>query len=236
LKPALVLVHGAVLNRGMWAPIAADLGRDFQVVTPDLPGHGARAGEPFRLDTAVAMVWEVAQSLAPAPIVLCGDSLGGYVSLASAASLGDQLKGAVLGGCTANFQGPAVLMYKVQIALTKLLPPAKLKAQLEARLRKEYEAGPAIIAGGISPGPYSDAVDELRKVNFRGVLASITVPLLLINGSRDWAHVLGERGALAANPRAMLRRLPGVGHGVSLSRPAEFAAIVREFVSLRIGD
>ena len=114
--------------------------------------------------------------------------------------------------------------------------PAKLKAQLEARIGKEFEAGPAILAAGLSPESYADAVHELRKVNFRAVLASITVPLLLVNGSRDWAHVLGERGALAANPRARLRRLPGVGHGVTLSRPAEFAALIREFVSLTIGD
>ena len=237
MKPALVLIHGAVLNGGMWAPIAADLGRDFKVVTPDLPGHGTRAGEPFRLDTAVAMVREIAQSLAPSPIVLCGDSLGGYVSLASAASLGDQLKGAVLGGCTGNFQGPVILLLKAQMALGKLASPAKLKSQLEARILKEkYEAGPAILAGGISPESFAVAVRELQKVDFRAVLASITVPLVFVNGSRDWAHTLGERGTLAANPRATLRRFPGTGHGVTIIRPAEFTAIVREFVSLTIGD
>jgi pimeloyl-ACP methyl ester carboxylesterase len=138
----------------------------------------------------------------------------------------------VLGGCTANLQGPVLLLFKLQIAMAGLIAPAKLKAQLEKRIRKEYEAGPAILAGGLSPESYLAAVEEIRKVDFRSVLASITVPLFLVNGSRDIAHVVCERGARAANPRAELRRFPGVGHGVTLTRPAAFSALVREFVTL----
>jgi 3-oxoadipate enol-lactonase len=38
---AIVLVHGHPFNRGMWAPQADSLARDFRVVAPDLPGYGA---------------------------------------------------------------------------------------------------------------------------------------------------------------------------------------------------
>ena len=129
-NPALVLIHGAVLNGGMWSPIVADLAADFQTVTPDMPGHGARMSEPFRLDRAVAVVQETVAALAPAPVVLVGDSLGSYVSIAAAGSLGSQVKGAVLGGGTGNFQGPVGLACAVQIWLTNRIPPAKLQAKL----------------------------------------------------------------------------------------------------------
>lgn len=82
----------------MWDPVVAALGAEFQVHTPDLPGHGARAGEPFRMAAAVAMVREVVEAVAPAPVVLGGDSLGSYVALASAPNLGDRLRGLVLAG------------------------------------------------------------------------------------------------------------------------------------------
>jgi pimeloyl-ACP methyl ester carboxylesterase len=227
----LLLVHGAVLNGGMWAPIAADLSRDYNVLTPDLPGHGSRAGERFTLAAAVETVTGLAKSLAPAPVVLAGDSLGGYVSLASASALGDQLKGAVLAGCTAHFQGPVLLMFKAQLALTRMLSPETLKARLEASIRKEYpQAASAILSGGLAPGTFADAVAELRKVDFAAVLASFTPPLLLINGSRDLAHVFGERRARHANPRAEVRRLKGMGHGVSIRRPELFAGILRKFL------
>lgn len=231
MPPTLILVHGAVLNGGMWAPIAADLSRDYNVLTPDLPGHGKRAGEKFTLAAAVQTVTEIAKQLAPAPIVLAGDSLGGYVSLASASALGDQLKGAVLAGCTANFQGPVILAYKLQIALTGMLSPETLKTRLEASIREKYpQAASAILEGGLAFDAFRDAVAELQKVDFSVVLASFKAPLLLLNGSRDWQHVLGERRARMANPRAEIRRLKGIGHGVSIQRPARFAGILREFL------
>ncbi|HKP27879.1 MAG TPA: alpha/beta hydrolase [Gemmatimonadales bacterium] len=231
MPPALILVHGAVLNGGMWAPIAADLSRDYNVLTPDLPGHGKRVGEKFTLAAAIATVTDLAKQLAPTPIVLAGDSLGGYISLASGSALGDQLKGAVLGGCTGNFQGPVILALKAQMALTRLLSPESLKTRLEANIRREYpESAAAILADGITPGVFAVAVEELRKVDFRPVLASFKPPLLLLNGSKDWAHVLGEPRVRRANPRAEIRRLKGLGHGVSILRPALFAGILREFL------
>ena len=232
MSPTLILVHGAVLNGGMWAPIAADLSRDYNVLTPDLPGHGSRAGEKFTLDAAVATVAGLAKSVAPSPVVLAGDSLGGYVSLASASVLGEQLKGAVLAGCTANFRSPVILAYKAQVALTSMLSPATLKARLELQIRKEFPAAAsAILAGGLATEVFADAVKELQKVDFRAVLASFKPPLLIVNGSRDLAHVLGERGARAANPRAEIRRVRGIGHGVTLWQPAVFTAFLREFLT-----
>ena len=231
MPPTLILVHGAVLNGGMWAPIAADLSRDHDVLTPDLPGHGSRAGEKFTLEAGVETVVALARSVAPAPIVLGGDSLGGYVSLASAAALGDQLKGAVLAGCTANFRGPVVLAYKAQVALTRMLAPDSLKSRLAQRIRKEFPgAASAILERGLAPQAYGDAVHELRKADFTAVLASFRAPLLLVNGGRDWAHRLGEKAARAANPRAELGRIPGIGHGVTLARPAVYVTLLREFL------
>ncbi len=230
-NPALVLLHGAVLNGRMWDPIVADLSSDFQILTPDLPGHGTRAGEPFRLASAVAVVQDAVRSLAPKPVVLAGDSLGGYVSIAAAGSLGSQLQGAVLGGCTGNFQGSVA--YVALIALTGLVPPARLQAQLEKRLVRDYAAGPAILQGGIRPAAFSEGVAEFRQVNFRTQLARLNIPILLVNGTRDWWHRLGERGTMAAAPQVTLHHIPGIGHGVSIIRPAEFAALIREFVTTR---
>ncbi|MEO8451525.1 MAG: alpha/beta hydrolase [Gemmatimonadota bacterium] len=230
-NPALVLLHGAVLNGRMWDPVAAELMADFEILTPDLPGHGSRMGEPFRLAAAVTIVRDLVSSLAPAPVVLVGDSLGGYVSLASASTLGGRLKGAVLGGCTANFQGPASVPYAAQIGLTKLVPPAKLQTRLEQRIPKDYAAGAAILKGGIRPAAFAEAVAELKRVSFRAELAGLEVPILFVNGARDWLHRLGERGTLAAARNATLHRIPDVGHGVSILRPLIFAALIREFVA-----
>jgi len=228
---ALVLLHGAVLNGRMWAPIAADLSADFRVEAPDLPGHGARANEPFRLSTAIQAVREVAASLAPARVVLAGDSLGSYVAMAAAGVLTDRLAGAVLAGGTANFQGATWWLYATEMVLTSVLSSEKLRARLTARIPRDYQAGPEILDGGIRPEAFREAAAELRAFDIRPALGRIDAPILFVNGSGDWRHRWGERRALAAARRATVRHVAGVGHGVTLTRPKAVAGMIREFVA-----
>src|SRR5689334_1905374 len=96
--PALVLIHGATLSGAMWAPLRRHLDPRLQVLAPDLPGHGSRRGERFTLEGAVETVRQAVEALAPAPVLLVGDSLGGYTALSSAAALPqDRLLGLVAG-------------------------------------------------------------------------------------------------------------------------------------------
>ena len=77
-KPVLVLVHGATANGRMWAPVRRILeARGYEVLAPDLPGHGIRRDEPFSLEAAVRTVQDAVASVAPSPVVVAGDSLGG---------------------------------------------------------------------------------------------------------------------------------------------------------------
>lgn len=229
-RPALVLLHGAVLNGAMWGPIAAELA-DFEVAAPDLPGHGARAREPFRLATAVAAVREAVDVVASPKLLLAGDSLGGYVSIAAADRLGDRLAGMVLCGSTANFQSLVFLLYQAEIALTGLFPARVLETRLSARVGREYQAGPAILEGGLRPQAFSQAVAELRRFDIAERLRDIEVPVLFVNGSKDRRHRLGERRALAATRHASFRLIEGAGHGVTLTHPAEIATLIRAFAT-----
>jgi pimeloyl-ACP methyl ester carboxylesterase len=62
---AIVLVHGHPFNRGMWAPQADSLARDFRVVAPDLPGYGA---SPPRGARITMRELADADPYAPAPV------------------------------------------------------------------------------------------------------------------------------------------------------------------------
>ena len=86
-SPVLILLHGATLNGRMWDPVRRYLDPAYRVIAPDLPGHGTRRNEPYTVEAAVAAAVAAAQSVAPAPVILVGDSLGGYTSIASASAL-----------------------------------------------------------------------------------------------------------------------------------------------------
>lgn len=76
-RPTLVLLHGVGLDHTVWGPVAQLL-PGFEVVTPDLPGHGARPPAPAGVtlaDLADGVAGEI-----PAGSHLVGFSLGALVA------------------------------------------------------------------------------------------------------------------------------------------------------------
>lgn len=83
--PLLVLLHGAGDQAGTWYRVAPVLRQHFQMVIPDLAGHGG--SEPktgvLSLGTLLAGLEEVldASLWQGQPIVLVGNSLGAWISM-----------------------------------------------------------------------------------------------------------------------------------------------------------
>jgi pimeloyl-ACP methyl ester carboxylesterase len=80
----IVLLHGFPMNKKVWSSFAAQLGSNFKVYTPDLPGFGESP-----LNKSAFSIQEIGKQvidwLAGKNIdncVLVGHSLGGYVALA----------------------------------------------------------------------------------------------------------------------------------------------------------
>jgi pimeloyl-ACP methyl ester carboxylesterase len=240
-KPVLVLLHGATANGRMWAPVRRILeSRGYRVLTPDLPGHGARRAEPFSLQAAVQTVVDTVASVEPAPVVVAGDSLGGYVTMASAGSLPPaQLRGIVPSGCTMLFQGPALWPFRIKGLAHKLLVAVVgEKRLLGPRFVREMgklgisEADARdLVEGGVNLAAFGDCVRALTGVNFPVMLSAAHVPVRLVNGGDD-KQILRDRARFeAAVPRARHVIFPGAGHGVSLLRSREFADLLDEFAN-----
>jgi pimeloyl-ACP methyl ester carboxylesterase len=241
--PVLILIHGATLNGHMWDPVRRHLDPRLRVLAPDLPGHGQRRGERFTMAAAVATVAAAARAVAPAPVVLAGDSLGGYTALSAAAALPTaQLRGLVLGGCTANLSGLATMVHFTPKALllktlVALLGERRLIASTSAKVRQMLaDAGvvaediDALLGAGLSVGVFAQAVAALRGVDYRGRLAAITQPVLLVNGDDDKVMLRQEADFLAAARQGRGQRY-ACAHGVSLLRSAEFAGLLGGFAA-----
>jgi pimeloyl-ACP methyl ester carboxylesterase len=97
-KPGLVLVHGGAAHAEWWSFLAPLLTRHYDVVAPDLSGHG----DSGRRDLYPRRTWadELQAVIADAgfagPPVVVGHSMGGLVSIVAASLYGDQLAGAVI--------------------------------------------------------------------------------------------------------------------------------------------
>ncbi|MDE2347722.1 MAG: alpha/beta hydrolase [Gammaproteobacteria bacterium] len=239
-EPVLILIHGATLNGHMWDPVGHHLNPRYRRLAPDLPGHGSRRDERYTLEGAVATIVAAARSVGAAPVILVGDSLGAYTAMASAGALApDQLKGLVLGGATFNFFGSAVFPYVVKGAIfrglarvfgeQRLIDKLMPKTLGPAKLDLDPVDAKALMDAGLSVTVFSQAVQALRRIDFRAMLAEIRQPVLIVNGDRDKVNIRQEQSFLAVARNASSHRFKDCEHGVSLWRHAEFAGLVNAF-------
>jgi len=238
MQPTLILLHGATCNGHMWDPLVRGLDARYRVLTPDLPGHGSRRDEPFTLAAAVATVVATAESVAPAPIIVGGDSLGGYTTLAASAALSPtQVKGLILGGSSSNLSGRTLLPYYARVALFRLLLTVSGEQRLISRsipklkreLKMQHGELDAMFAAGMSIRVFEQAVFALRNIDFRAKLAAVEQPVLIINGAKDTGHIREEASFVAVGRDARTHRFADCEHGVTLRRPAECAVLFNEF-------
>lgn len=170
--PAIVFLHGAAFTRRMWLPQMDALAGEFRVIALDLPGHGAAAGRPFRLDQAVRDVVAVVDEHTQGRALLVGLSLGGYVAMVVARRSPCRTTGLVLSGCSVVYRGLRgglarlnALLLRVyserwltrmnERTLRQMLPPALAEPQIAAGFYwKAAGQGFGTIAGdGRPPGP-----------------------------------------------------------------------------------
>ena len=97
-RRGLVFVHGGGANAHWWAPIAATFARRFRVVAIDLSGHG----DSGHRDTYDPEQWadEVIAVAADAGFagmpVIVGHSMGGFITIVTAARHSDRLAGVIV--------------------------------------------------------------------------------------------------------------------------------------------
>jgi pimeloyl-ACP methyl ester carboxylesterase len=90
--PAVVLLHGFGDTGDMWAPLAAELARDYTVVVPDLRGMGlsSHPADGYDKRTQAADVRAVLTHLGLDRAVIVGHDLGTMVAYAYAARYPDK--------------------------------------------------------------------------------------------------------------------------------------------------
>lgn len=227
----IVFLHSVQLTRKMWLPQVAALSREYRVIAPDLPGHGALAGIPFRLDTTVQGIVDLIDREARGAALVVGLSLGGYVSMELAARHPHRAAGLVLAGCSADARGVMTLPYRLTAVLSPFVRDrwmAALNAWLFRR-RLPPPIAEAQIQAGFYFQAFPEVIHELVGRDFRTGLRRFPGPVLFLNGERDRVFRAGERAFVAAAANSRLELLPHAGHLSNLDQPEAFTRIVRGF-------
>ncbi|MCZ2261441.1 alpha/beta fold hydrolase [Isoptericola sp. QY 916] len=228
----VVLVHGSRTSATMWRRQLEALGRaGVPAVATDLPGHGARRGEPFTLDGAVDAVHDAVEGLGGRALV-AGLSLGGYVAIEHRARHPEQSAGLVAASCCTESSSS---LRPAWLSLARWIEGwpdhgARLNDAV-VRLALDAEGAGDLGAGGYALTAMAEVLRELGPTDTLGALAAARSPVWFVNGRYD--HFRAQERAFVAAARAggaaaRLVVVPHARHLVSLDAPVAFTRALLE--------
>lgn len=238
----LILLHGYTTTSEFWREQVEELSRSYQVIRPNLPGHGISPAAPTRqytIDAFVADLEGLFRHFSLRRAALAGLSMGGVISQHFALRNPELLQALVLVDSTShgigqNARPEAVLAdidaVGIEKALQKLsdysFSPAAPRPLLEWA-EQEVIQTPEFVARA--------AITSLGESDTTASLGRITAPTLVIVGELDTVTPVAEsRGLSEGIPNSTLVVIENAGHFSMLERPVEFNRALRGFLDQQV--
>jgi len=222
----LVLVHGVNDQAGTWVSVLPALLPRFRITIIDLPGHGEsdpKSG-PLPLGGSVDAVAALIDAETTGPVVLAGNSMGGWVSALYAADHPDRVAHLIL----EDGSGMAWDLSHVNLA-----PATRDEARGVLRMvhgpdapLPEYLLDAMIRNGSKQPMPRVAAAGVLEWL-LDARLPKLTMPVTLIWGAHDGLLPLAYAETLKSRiPGATLHVIDSAAHIPHRQAPAEFSRLL----------
>lgn len=252
--PTLVLVHGGAAHAQWWAALAPLLADRFRVIALDMSGHG----DSGRRDTYDVTTWaqEVLAVAAAGggsgrPIIV-GHSMGGFVTIATAALHGTELDGAVVIDAPVQRPDPETVeavsgsMFRAPkvypdleegVRHFHLVPPQHcangwLVAHVARHSLREVDGGviwkfdPGVFTRRSGPNSPSDFGPLLARAACRVAVINGALSAVLDDATRDYmAEMLADSPAAIAGVPFV--EVPEAQHHVLLDQPLALVTALR---------
>jgi pimeloyl-ACP methyl ester carboxylesterase len=233
--PLMVALHGFGGDADNWFRAAPILGRHFTVLAPDLPGFGSSGPADalqFDIDSQVARLHAFLQHLGAAPMVLAGNSMGGWIASAYALRYPDTVRALwllaplgvadchssdLLDAIERDRENPLTVASKTQFRRRIVGPMFGRRPWIPGPLMDHYARR------AIRRGP--QAVLQFRQLMASGealeaIVGQLRLPIHLQWGSADRAvDPSGAQALLRARPDIVLQKFEGLGHLPMLEAP-----------------
>jgi len=240
----LLFIHGYPLSRMMWAPQLNVLSNQARLITIDLRGHGDSF--PFEGIYSMDILANDCKRLLDdlqikSPVVVCGLSMGGYVTMALYRNYPELFKGMIF---TSTRPGPDSIEGKTNrdtaiknvyqlgagfiadTMLQKMFSPVTLSTNpLLVKTIHNMMANTSVL--GIV-----GALQGMReRIDSTPLLTQISCPVLIIHGTDDQLIPLNEAELMANQiPNSILLKITAAGHLPNLEQPGIFNDAVRDFL------
>jgi pimeloyl-ACP methyl ester carboxylesterase len=241
----LLLIHGFPLNREMWRPQIETLSTTARVIALDLRGHGQSPPTvgPYSMDLMADDCAGVLEALkVDQPVVVCGLSMGGYVSFAFFRRHSEKVAGLILASTRAGADSVEAKINRDKAALltekngTQSVIDSMLPIIMAPQTYREKPELVSQVAGVMEKTSTSGMVSALKGMKTRPdstpTLGQIKVPTLIIHGADDQIIPLSDSEAMhTAISDSRLEVIPDAGHLSNLEQAQLFNRAVESFLS-----
>lgn len=252
--PAVVLIHGYGETGDMWAPLAAELAKDHQVIVPDLRGMGLsrRPVGGYDKKTQGEDMARLLDALQVGKVDVVGHDIGNMVAYAFTAQNRDRVGKLVLmdaplpgvGPWEEILKNPLLWHFRFGGPDMERLVAGRERIYLD-RFWNEFSADPknfdeasrqhyaALYArpGAMHAGFAQFAAFDQDAIDNKAFLAEgkLTIPVLAIGGEKSFAATMATVARFAATD-VTGTVIAGAGHWVMEEQPAATIKSVRSFL------
>ncbi|MEJ1092735.1 alpha/beta fold hydrolase [Microbacterium istanbulense] len=207
---SVVFLHGLGEGPGVWDAQRAALPSGFEGVAVDVFG-GADSGlaSGLGLEGAATHVVDELDRWGIEQAHVCGLSLGAMIALQLALDHPTRVRSLTL--AAGQVKPPRVLM-AVQSAVMRVLPSSVFERQ------------------GAAKDVMLPVLRAVGRVDFSARLASVSVPTLVLYGSKDRPNLPAARQLAQGIRDARLHIIPGAGHQSHVQAPEEFSRALGAFL------
>jgi 3-oxoadipate enol-lactonase len=218
-KPTLLLVHGMVVSSGLnWFRLFPALSRHFNLIAPDMRGHGrsSRGGERFTFARAADDMAALIDEIECGPVIAVGYSMGGAIVQHLWRRHPQQVAGLVL--AATNYRARVarheeLIVLPLFAAMLGLGNVVDLCSHLPRGLLKRFLPR---LADQLHEDETRWALDEMRRASLRMVIESGRE--MALHDASAWLHEIDVPTAVVCTERD--RAIPS-------SHQREMAALIK---------
>lgn len=242
-KPSVLMLHGYSADKSVWLRFARHLSSDFNIIIPDMAGHGDTGFDQswsFSGPAQAARLVSLLDRLQIQRVHVIGNSMGGFIAAHFAQAYPDR-------ALTMTLVDPAGVTSPEKSMMENMLAEGKNPFQVDSLqdFRSFYAmtmAKPPFVPDFVIQGVAERYIQRKKQLGaifddfhgmdpLDGLLSTINTPALIMWGQQDQLiHVSSVDVWHKGLPVSEVKVWSDIGHMPMVEIPEESAAVYREFL------
>lgn len=222
-KQNVLLLHGFLGSQYIWDPLIPELSKHFNLIVPDLPGHGETDCHEsiLTMDFIAASIIDILNDMNIPHFHIVGHSMGGYAGLSLLNQYPDRVKSLTLLNSTALDDSPSKKEDRLRaIRVFDLSPKVYIKEAISnlfhepniKRCDTEVTRLQNIALSTSVQGAQASLRGMRERQNFVSLINSTKVPVQYISGKYDSTVPFDSIVEQIKNPNIRLTKMKNSGH------------------------